>query len=153
MLAHGNRKANGHRDMTSTVARHVFPISDRKDLDVIEGVLPSQASYCEMPKTWDLDLGIPILLGFESRVPDPVEGVGKGDNGGLIMGSHEGDKASASETSRKGGVPKKMTLTTGISRLSTTYYGLIPYSDGFGPVSKVPLPNPIGVKRWVLGPL
>ena len=36
-----------------------------------------------MPKSWDLDLGISDLLGFKSCVPNPVEGVGNGDNGGV----------------------------------------------------------------------
>ena len=82
--------------MTSTRERHASPISDRFDMDVIGAVFPSHASHCQTPKPRDLDLGIPVLLGSESRVPDPVEGVGKGDNGRLIMCSHEGDKASAS---------------------------------------------------------
>ena len=51
VLAHGNQKANGHRDTTSTGARHVSPISCRQDLDVIGAVLPSQVSHCKTPKT------------------------------------------------------------------------------------------------------
>ena len=63
VLAHGNQKANGHRDTTSTGVRHVSPISCRQDLDVIGAVLPSQVSHCKTPKTWDPDLGIPVLFG------------------------------------------------------------------------------------------
>ena len=50
----------------------------------------------------------------ETRVPDPVEGVGYGVNSGRLMGSLIGDKASAPKTSR---------LDGGAQGLSTASYG------------------------------
>ena len=41
--------------------------------------------------------------GSETRVPDPVEGVGFGINGGRMMGYLVGDKVSTPETSRSDG--------------------------------------------------
>ena len=59
--------------------------------------------------------------------------MGKGVNGGMIMGSHEGDKASVTEKSSKVGVPTKTTLTTGISGLSTAEDGYDPLFRSFRP--------------------
>ena len=55
-----------------------------------------------------------FMAGSETRVPDPVEGVGYGVNGGRLMGSLIGDKASAPKTSR---------LDGGVQGLSTAAYG------------------------------
>ena len=41
-----------------------------------------------------------FMAGFETRVPDPVKGVGFGINGGRMMGYLVGDKVSTPETPR-----------------------------------------------------
>ena len=55
-----------------------------------------------------------FTAGSETRVPDPVEGVGFGINGGRMMGYLVGDKVSTPETPRSDG---------GAQSLSATAYG------------------------------
>ena len=57
------------------------------------------------------------------------------------MGSLEGDKASASKTSRKGGVPTKTTLTIGISGLSMVDYGHDPLFRSVRPYKQSSAPK------------
>ena len=82
------------------------------------------------PTTWTPGL---FTTRSESHVLDPVECVGKGDNGGRLMGFHEGDKALATETSRKDSVHMKTTPTKGISGLSTAAFGYDPLFRSFRP--------------------
>ena len=55
-----------------------------------------------------------FMAGSETRVPDPVEGVGFGINGGRMMGYLVGDKVSTPETPRSDG---------GAQGLSAAAYG------------------------------
>ena len=80
------------------------------------GVL-AQATWGKMPKSWYPNLWLMDPSGSESRTPNPVLGLVKGDNGELSVGSHYGVKTSAAASLKAGG--HKSILSAGNPRLFT----------------------------------
>ena len=100
LLAH--RTANGRRDTLSSGARHALTIFGRQDPGFLGAEVLAQATWGEMPKSWYPNLWLTDPSRSESRTPDPVLGLVKGDNGEL-SGSHYGVKTSAAASLKVGG--------------------------------------------------
>ena len=64
-----------------------------------------------MPKSWYPNIWLTNPSGSESRTPNPVLGLVKGDNGELSVGAHYGVKTSAAASLKAGG--HKLILSAG----------------------------------------
>ena len=84
------RKANGCRDASSYGAGHALPMSGQQVPGFIGSGEPDQERCGDKSRSWLPNLRKSDLLGSDSRGPNPVEGVIKGDIGGWSLVPYTG---------------------------------------------------------------
>ena len=105
------RKAGGCRDTSSYGAGHALPMSGQQVPGFIGSGEPDQARCGDKSRSWVPNLRKSDLLGSDSRGPDPVEGVIKGDIGGRSLVPYTGATAMATAVSSEAGFPTETTPT------------------------------------------